>query len=149
METCSDRRANAAMPYLRRMEPLSETPPGFDALYGLELVAVGPEEVRGQVAVHPGILQPFGLVHGGVFAAIAESLASVGTLAAVRAQGMAAMGMSNSTTFMRAITSGTIHATGRARHRGRTTWVWDVDIADDVGRVCATSRVTIAVRQPR
>jgi uncharacterized protein (TIGR00369 family) len=62
---------------------------------------------------------------------------------------MAAMGMSNNTTFLRSITAGTIHATARPRHRGRTTWVWDVDISGDDGRVCATSRVTIAVRQPR
>jgi 1,4-dihydroxy-2-naphthoyl-CoA hydrolase len=126
-----------------------QTLPGLDSLLGLELVAVGADEVRAEVAVRPELLQPFGLVHGGVFAAIAETLASVGTVAGVHEQGMAAMGMSNNTTFLRSITSGTIHATARPRHRGRTTWVWDVDISGDDGRVCATSRVTIAVRSPR
>lgn len=123
--------------------------PGFDRLMGLELLAVSPEEVRGEVAVRPEILQPFGLVHGGVYASMAETLASVGTAAVVMAEGMAAMGMSNNTTFLRSITAGTIHAAGRPRHRGRTTWVWDIDITDDAGRLCATSRVTIAVRAPR
>ena len=123
--------------------------PGLDSLLGLELTAVAADEVRAQLPVRPELLQPFGLVHGGVFAAIAETLASVGTVAGVAEEGMAAMGMSNNTTFLRSLGAGTIHATARPRHRGRTTWVWDVDIAGDDGRVCATSRVTIAVRQPR
>jgi uncharacterized protein (TIGR00369 family) len=54
--------------------------------------------------------------------------------------------MSNQTSFLRPITAGTIHAEARCRHRGRTTWVWDVDFTDDEGRLCALSRVTIAVR---
>jgi uncharacterized protein (TIGR00369 family) len=122
---------------------------GFDALYGLELVAVASDEVRGRVPVRDEVRQPFGLVHGGVYASIAESLASIGTAVEVLKQGLTAMGMSNNTTFLRSITTGTVHATARPLHRGRTTWVWDVEITDDDGRLCATSRVTIAVRQPR
>ena len=57
------------------------------------------------------------------------------------------MGLSNSTSFLRPITSGEyVTATAVRRHRGRTTWVWDVDITDDDGRLCATTRMTIAVR---
>ncbi len=131
------------------MDPLLPEMPGFDRLYGLELLAVGPEEVSARVAVRPEILQPFGLVHGGVYASMAESVASVGTAVVVMDGGMTAMGMSNDTTFLRSIAGGTIHAVGRPRHRGRTTWVWDVEISDDDGRVCAVSRVTIAVRPAR
>jgi 1,4-dihydroxy-2-naphthoyl-CoA hydrolase len=127
----------------------SDPLPGFDTLLGLRLVAVAADEVRAEVRVRPELLQPFGLVHGGVLAAIAETVASVGTYAVVAEEGLAAMGMSNNTTFLRSITTGTIHATGRPLHRGRTTWVWDVDIDDDDGRTCATARVTIAVRSPR
>ena len=54
--------------------------------------------------------------------------------------------MSNRATFLRPITAGTIHAQATRRHRGRTTWVWDVEISDDDGRLCAMSRMTIAVR---
>jgi uncharacterized protein (TIGR00369 family) len=125
------------------------TLPGLDRLLGLELLAVGPAEVRARVAVREEILQPFGLVHGGVYAAMAETMASVGTASDVLEQGMAAMGMSNNTTFLRSITAGAVHAVARPCHRGRTTWVWDVEITDDDGRRCAVSRVTIAVRQPR
>ena len=123
---------------------------GFDDLYGLELLEVTEELTRGRVAVRDSVKQPFGLVHGGVLAAVAETLASVGTAVAVAPQGMAAMGMSNSTSFLRPITEGTIHARATRRHRGRTTWIWDVEITDDAGRMCALTRMTIAVRpQPR
>jgi 1,4-dihydroxy-2-naphthoyl-CoA hydrolase len=101
------------------------------------------------VPVRPELLQPFGLVHGGVFAAIAETLASIGTFVGVHEEGMQAMGLSNSTSFLRPILAGTIHATARPIHRGRTTWLWDVDITDDEDRLCATTRMTIAVRPPR
>lgn len=119
---------------------------GFDALYGLELLEITSELVRAQVVVDDRHKQPFGLVHGGLLAAMAETMASVGTLVEVVPQGNAAMGMSNSTTFMRPILSGTIHARAERRHRGRTTWIWDVELSDDEGRVCAMSRMTIAVR---
>jgi 1,4-dihydroxy-2-naphthoyl-CoA hydrolase len=54
--------------------------------------------------------------------------------------------MSNSTNFIRPITAGTIHAEAKPRHRGRTTWIWDVEITNDAGALCAMGRVTIAVR---
>ena len=62
---------------------------------------------------------------------------------------MAAMGLSNNTSFMRPIAAGTIHAFARPLHRGRTTWLWDGECRDDEGRLCATTRMTIAVRAPR
>ncbi len=119
---------------------------GFDALYGLEVLEVTEDLVRAQVAVRDELRQPFGLVHGGVLASIAETLASLGTLTVVVPEGNAAMGSSNSTSFLRPIADGTIHARALRRHRGRTTWVWDVEITDDAGRLCALTRMTIAVR---
>jgi uncharacterized protein (TIGR00369 family) len=56
------------------------------------------------------------------------------------------MGLSNATSFLRPITEGTVHAHARRVHRGRTTWIWDVDIRDDAGHLCAMTRMTIAVR---
>jgi 1,4-dihydroxy-2-naphthoyl-CoA hydrolase len=126
--------------------PFGEFPVGFDKLYGLEIVSMDEEEVRARVAVRPEILQPAGLVHGGVFASMAESMTSIATWMAVHEEGKTAMGQSNQTSFLRPIVSGTIHATGRRRHRGRTTWVWEVDINDDDGRLCALVRMTVAVR---
>ena len=100
------------------------------------------------MVVRDEVKQPAGLVHGGVYASIAESLTSIATWKAVGKEGMSAQGLSNQTSFLRPIVHGTIHATARRRHRGRTTWVWEVDITDDEDRVCALVRMTVAVRQP-
>lgn len=119
----------------------------FDALYGLEILEYGEERVVARVAVRDEIKQPMGLVHGGVYASIAEATTSMATASAVYGDGKAAMGLSNNTSFLRPVTSGEyVHATATRRHKGRTTWVWDVDITDDEGRLCATTRMTIAVR---
>jgi uncharacterized protein (TIGR00369 family) len=120
--------------------------PGFDGLYGLEVHAISDEEVTARVPVRDAIKQPAGLVHGGVFASIAESITSLATFQAVRHDGQSAQGLSNQTSFLRPILDGTIHAVARRRHRGRTTWVWEVEISDDQARLCALVRMTIAVR---
>jgi 1,4-dihydroxy-2-naphthoyl-CoA hydrolase len=122
---------------------------GFDGLYGLEITSLTGEEVRAQVRVRDEIKQPGGLVHGGVFAAMAEAIASVGTFVGVHEEGKGAVGLSNQTSFLRPIVDGTIHAVARRRHRGRTTWVWEVEISDDEGRLCALVRMTIAIRDRR
>ncbi|WP_249020931.1 PaaI family thioesterase [Conexibacter sp. S30A1] len=119
---------------------------GFDAFYGLEFLELGPERARGQLLVRPEHLQPFGLVHGGVYAAMAEGLTSFSTASVMLERGFAASGLSNHTSFLRPITAGTVHALATRRHAGRTTWVWEVELADDADRLCAISRVTIAVR---
>jgi 1,4-dihydroxy-2-naphthoyl-CoA hydrolase len=119
---------------------------GFDGLYGLEITEVAEGLAAGRVAVRDELKQLAGLVHGGVYASIAESLASLATHLAVAGGGRQAMGLSNQTNFLRPITEGTIHATARARHRGRSTWVWEVEIEDDRGRLCVLTRVTVAVR---
>ena len=128
------------------LDRLPDRPVGFDALLGLELLECTEELVRAQLPVRDDLRQPFGLVHGGVFATIAETLASVGTAVVVFAEGNAAMGLSNQTSFLRPISEGTIHGRAVRRHRGRTTWIWDVEISDDAGRLCALTRMTIAVR---
>jgi 1,4-dihydroxy-2-naphthoyl-CoA hydrolase len=121
---------------------------GFDGLYGLVVDAMDLDagEIRAHVEVTDDVKQPAGLVHGGVFASIAESITSIGTWWAVQADGKSAQGLSNQTSFLRPILGGTIHAVARARHRGRTTWVWEVEITDDEQRLCALVRMTIAVR---
>jgi len=118
----------------------------LDSHLGFEVIEVKEDSARAQVPVTARVLQPYGLVHGGVYAALAESLASMATAAAVWADGNIAVGLSNATNFVRPATTGVVHAAATRRHRGRTTWIWDVDLTDDDGRLCATSRVTMAVR---
>lgn len=120
---------------------------GFDHLIGLEVTGFSDGRVTGRVPVRDELKQPAGLVHGGVYASIAESLASMATHIAVADDGYAAMGLSNQTSFLRPITAGTIHAEAIRRHRGRTTWVWEVEMSDDAGRLCVLTRMTVAVRK--
>jgi len=126
------------------MSELQASP--FDRHYGLEVEEATDEVVRGRVPIGEHLLQPVGLVHGGVHASIAEALASFGTNVGVVPEGKIGLGQSNHSSFLRPISTGTIHGLARRRHRGRTTWVWDVELTDDDGRLCALSRVTIAVR---
>lgn len=125
---------------------INESLRGFDRLYGLEMISCSREESRAQVALRDELRQPGGLLHGGVIASIAESLASLTTWMAVREAGRVAMGLSNNTSFLRPLTDGTAHAHATRLHGGRTTWVWDVRVSDDEGCLCAISRVTVAVR---
>ena len=123
--------------------PLEQT---LDGTLGFETLEVGPEHARSRAKVEDRLKQPYGLVHGGVYSAMAESLASQATAMAVLADGNIAVGLSNHTSFMRPVVSGYVNASARRVHRGSTTWVWDVELTDDDGRLCALSRVTMAVR---
>jgi uncharacterized protein (TIGR00369 family) len=115
----------------------------FDTLYGLEIETATADQARGSVPVGDGVRQPAGLVHGGVYASMAESLAVAATQAST---GRVTVGHSSQTSFLRPITAGTVHAAGRPRHSGRSTWVWEFDITDDDGRLCALVRMTVALR---
>ena len=112
----------------------------------MELLEWDGEVARGRFEVAERVRQPYGIVHGGAYATLAESVCSHATYAAVAPEGKLALGMTNDTSFLRPIAEGSVTAVARARHRGRTTWVWEVDFIDDQGRLCALSRLTIAVR---
>ena len=127
-------------------KPPAQPQSTLDDALGFEYLEPEGDVVRARFDVTDRVRQPFGLVHGGAYAALAESLASAATFIAVAGNGEMAMGLSNHTSFVRPATRGTVHAAGRCRHRGRTTWLWEVDFTDDAQRLCAVSRVTMAVR---
>jgi uncharacterized protein (TIGR00369 family) len=127
-------------------EQINEAMVGFDGLYGLELLDFSDTDVHAQVTVRDELKQGMGLVHGGVYASMAESMASLATAIAVHSRGDTAMGLSNSTSFLRPITEGVVYAHATRIHRGRSTWVWDVRFSDGEDRTCAVTRMTIAVR---
>jgi 1,4-dihydroxy-2-naphthoyl-CoA hydrolase len=121
-------------------------PGTLDDSLGFELLEATPDRVRGRFQAERRVQQPFGLVHGGAYMAFAESLASVATFGAVAGDGNIAVGQANDNHFLRPVTEGLVHADGAPLHRGRTSWVWDIRFTDDHDRLCAISRVTIAVR---
>lgn len=119
---------------------------GLDGALGIVIESIEDGRATGSMPVENRIRQPYGVVHGGAHAALAETLASAGTYQGVYQNGEIALGMANQTQFMRSATAGTVHGEAVAIHRGSTTWIWDVTMRDDDGRVLAVSRMTIAVR---
>jgi len=134
---------------VRAMGQQESMPMGFAGEIGVEWIDLDPDNARARIAVKSRHRQIVGIVHGGVYAALAESISSAATWGVVNEDGMAALGQSNNTTFLRPISEGHINASAQLRQRGRTTWIWDVEMSDDAGQVCALSRVTIAVRPRR
>jgi uncharacterized protein (TIGR00369 family) len=130
------RRALGSQPGARR---------GFEDLLGLEVGELGAELAVARLPVRAELGQADGVLHAGVFASVAQSLAVRATAAALAPEGRRAVSLSNQTSFLRPVAGGTVHAVARRRHRGRSTWVWEVECSDDEGRLCALSRLTVAV----
>jgi len=118
----------------------------FDALLGTEWLDDDPDHARVRVQMRDELRQPIGLLHGGVLSTLVESVCSRATALAVLDDGMMAMGQSISVNFIRPVTEGHAEVEARARHRGRTTWVWDAEVLDADGKLCALAQMTIAVR---
>jgi acyl-coenzyme A thioesterase PaaI-like protein len=117
----------------------------FDAHYGLEYTS----PTTGRVQVRPDHRGPDGTVRSGVFAAIAESIASTGTAVEVVPQGFFPSGLSNSTHVVGDARDGVLQAVARCRARGELEWLWDVEIGPPGGAPAAIATVAIAVRPMR
>jgi 1,4-dihydroxy-2-naphthoyl-CoA hydrolase len=121
----------------------------FDAALGLEYLGGEDGELRGRAPVTPALLGPDGAVHSGIYAAIAESLASTGTALAVLPLGLVPSGLSNSTHVLGTVAAGSLDALARCRSRGELEWLWDVEITGPDGTPGSASAVVIAVRPAR
>ena len=117
----------------------------FDAHYGLEYL----EPARGRVTVTPELLGADGTVSSGVYAAIAESLASTGTAVEVVPKGLVPFGLNNSTQVVGEIRDGVLEGLARCRAQGPGEWLWDVEIGPPDGPPSAISTVSIAIRKKR
>ncbi len=123
------------------VEVLNATLGGFNTLIGLRITSAKLDEVCAEVAVRPEILQPYGLVHGGIYSTMIETLASIGAAINAMPKGQTTVGLENSTSFIRGTRAGTLHGKAVPLTRGRRTHVWQVTITDDENRVVATGRV--------
>jgi len=116
---------------------------GFATSSGLELDEMTGSHVAGHIDLGPQHHTPWGIVHGGVYTTAIESAASVGASAAVRGRGMVAVGLTNTTHFLRSLTSGTVFVDAVPVNQGRTQQLWRVDIADHEGRLIAHGEVRL------
>ena len=117
----------------------------FDARYGLEYLS----PTHGRLRVRRELLGADGTVQSGVYAAIAESIASTGTAVEVVPQGQVPSGLSNSTHVIGEARDGVLEARARCRARGDGEWLWDIEIGPADGAPTAVAAVVIAVRRKR
>jgi len=110
---------------------------------GLVLEEVSEALVTGHIELHAGHHTPWGIVHGGVYATAIESAASTGASTAVRARNLVAVGLTNTTHFLRSVTEGRVHVRARALNQGRTQQLWQVDVSDSSGRLLAHGEVRL------
>ena len=116
----------------------------FDAQIGLVYTEVTPDGVTAELTVKPTLLQPMGIVHGGVWCAVVESLASVSAYTWLSANGGGnVVGVNNNTDFLRAVTEGTAYGVSEPVHRGRLQQLWLVSIRDERQRLIARGQVRL------
>lgn len=127
------------------MENPFTTRPTFVTLTGIELTDASVDLCEGRVEIVPDHQQPYGVVHGGVYCTLIETLASTGAALWAMDQGMAgAVGLSNKTDFLRATTEGVLLGKATPIHRGRTQQLWQVDVTREVdGKLVAQGQVRL------
>jgi 1,4-dihydroxy-2-naphthoyl-CoA hydrolase len=125
-------------------EPGAESLGGnFLNLLGSRITEAGPDRVVLRTPVADHLLQPYGIVHGGVYSSLVESAASLG--GALWCAGWATpVGMDNHTYFLHAVRGGELTATATPVHRGRTVQLWQVEVANETGREVARGLVRLA-----
>jgi uncharacterized protein (TIGR00369 family) len=122
----------------------------FDTELGLRFTEVSPDGARAQLEVTPKLLQPMGLVHGGVYCSMVETIASASAFAWLATRGGGnVVGVNNNTDFLRSIGSGTVFGAAEPIHRGRRQQLWLVTITDDQDQVVARGQVRLQNLEPR
>ncbi|MGE2721881.1 PaaI family thioesterase [Mycolicibacterium celeriflavum] len=117
---------------------------GFDSELGLTYLDLGPDGGRAELTITDKLLQPYGIVHGGVYCSIVESLASVSAAVWLADHGGGnVVGVNNNTDFLRAISSGTVTAVSTPIHRGRRQQLWQITITDDNDKLVARGQVRL------
>jgi len=117
---------------------------GFDTELGLTYLEMTPDGGRAQLTITEKLLQPWGIVHGGVYCAVIESLASVSAHVWLSENGGGTVvGVNNNTDFLRALRSGTVTAVSTPIHRGRRQQLWLITITDETDRTIARGQVRL------
>ena len=138
------RTAGTAMGAEPSLEAASlESVGAFLRAAGLVFDEITATRVTGHLDLSPDHHTPWGIVHGGVYTTAIESAASVGASTAVRDQAQVAVGLTNTTHFLRSVTEGRVNLEATALSQGRTQQLWRVDITDSSGRLVAHGEVRL------
>ena len=121
---------------------------GHNRELGLRFVSVSDDHVAADIPITEQHHQPYGLVHGGVYAALVETLCSVGAALYAQQRGQSVVGLENCTSFLRAAREGTLHGRAVPLIRGRRSQVWETTITDDQGKLLATGKVRLLCLDP-
>ena len=121
----------------------------FASDIGMVFESATKDRVVATVEIEAKHLQPAGIVHGGVYCTIVESLASMGAFINVADDGRMVAGIENHTSFLRSIGSGKVTGVAVPVNLGRTTHLWDVEVRDDRERLLAKGSVRMAVLEAR
>ena len=116
---------------------------------GLELTSMSGNRVEGHIDLTADHHQPWGIVHGGVYASAIETAASMGADLAARELGLGAVGINNNTNFLRSMTQGRVDVVAVPLQQGRTAQLWEVRITDEQDRLVAIGQVRLQNVQPR
>jgi 1,4-dihydroxy-2-naphthoyl-CoA hydrolase len=114
---------------------------------GIRFTAIGPDFLQAVMPVDDRTRQPYGLLHGGASAALAETVGSVASSLLIDQAREICVGMELNCNHLRGKTEGIVTATARPLHTGRTTHVWDIRICDEQERLVCISRLTVAIRK--
>ena len=115
----------------------------FMADAGLDINELTGSRVSGRIELGPEHHTPWGVINGGVYCTFIEATASLGASAAVQDRDKFAVGLTNTTHFLRPITSGAVTVDAVALNQGRTQQLWRVDITDETGRLIAHGEVRL------
>lgn len=115
---------------------------------GIELIEASRDGVTAKVTLGPQHRQPHGIVHGGVYASVIESLASVGANIDAMGKGRQCVGLDNHTSFVRAFRGGALDGVARPITRGSRTQLWEVTLTNSEGAVISTGRVRLLALEP-
>jgi 1,4-dihydroxy-2-naphthoyl-CoA hydrolase len=126
---------------------MNNLPSGWVKEMGIRILEATADRVTCEWEVSEKHHQGYGIVHGGVHSGVIETLSSLGAALAARPQRV--VGLENSTSFIRAVRSGRLHAEARPVTRGRTTQVWEASIWDEHEHLVALGRVRLLCLDPQ
>ena len=130
------------------LELINQNLGGFNDFLGLRFVKASAEEYAGELDIKESLLQPYGLVHGGVYSGMIETICSTGSAMTVWGEGKNVVGLENTTSFLRAVRSGRLRCAARPLFLGKRSHVWEAEIHDDQGRLIAAGKVRLTILEP-